>query len=56
MTRGLAVVAPMTPGQLGRLQALWRAWTGRLALPAETDRKLRHYYVQLFPAGGRRGN
>ena len=48
MARGLAIVAPLTPAQLGRLQARWRAWTVRLTLPPDADQKLRHYFVQLF--------
>jgi hypothetical protein len=42
---------PLTPAQLRRLQTVWHAWTGVLELPREKDRRLRHYYVQLFSGG-----
>lgn len=42
---------PMTPAQLRRLQALWHRWAGALGLGRESDRKLRHYYVELFTQG-----
>jgi hypothetical protein len=41
----------ISPAQLRRLQALWRRWTSSLALSPEADRRLRHYYVQLFSGG-----
>ena len=43
---------PMLPQQLRRLHALWHEWAGRLKLPPERDRALRHYYVGLFAGGG----
>ncbi len=41
----------ISPAQLRRLQALWRRWTSNLVLSPEADRRLRHYYVQLFSGG-----
>jgi hypothetical protein len=42
---------PLSAAQRRKLHALWRAWTGVLQLPADTDRALRHYYVWLFSGG-----
>jgi len=41
----------MTPAQLRLLQALWNRWAGALDLDRESDRRLRHYYVELFTGG-----
>ena len=43
--------APISPAQVQRLQALWHHWTARLGLEPEADRRLRHYYVELFSGG-----
>ena len=37
--------------QLRRLHLLWHRWAGRLGLPRERDRKLRHYYIECFTCG-----
>ncbi len=43
--------APISPGQLRRLHGLWHQWRRHVALTPEADRRLRHYYVQLFSEG-----
>jgi hypothetical protein len=47
----LVLPVPITRGQLRRLQALWRRWTGSLLLARGADRELRHYYVEQFTQG-----
>lgn len=42
---------PISQAQLRRLQALWHGWTAGLRLGPEADRRLRHYYVELFSGG-----
>lgn len=42
---------PINRRQLRRVHGLWHRWAGRLGLPAESDRRLRHYYVELFTGG-----
>jgi hypothetical protein len=42
---------PISKAQLRRLQALWQRWTASLQLAPESDRRLRHYYVELFSGG-----
>jgi hypothetical protein len=42
---------PLSPGQLRRLEMLWRRWAGVLALKRDADQRLRHYYVELFSNG-----
>ena len=42
---------PMNRNQLKRLHGLWHRWAGRLALPRDADRELRHYYVERFTGG-----
>lgn len=42
---------PMSRNQLKRLHGLWHRWAGRLALPRDADRELRHYYVERFTGG-----
>ncbi len=42
---------PISQAQLRRLQALWHVWTASLRLAPEFDRRLRHYYVELFSGG-----
>lgn len=42
---------PINRKQLRRLHGLWHRWAGRLGLPREADRRLRHYYVELFTSG-----
>ena len=42
---------PINRKQLRRLHGLWHRWAGRLALSREADRRLRHYYVELFTGG-----
>jgi hypothetical protein len=37
--------------QLRRLQVLWRRWSGSLGLLPESDRRLRHYYIQILTQG-----
>lgn len=44
-------VHPMNRNQLRRLHSLWHRWAGRLALPCDADRELRHYYVERFTGG-----
>lgn len=51
MTRSLKLAPPIRRAQLRRLQALWHDWTERLGLAPETDRRLRHYYVELLSEG-----
>jgi hypothetical protein len=43
--------APIGAGQLRRLHALWHQWGRHVALTPEADRRLRHYYVQIFSEG-----
>jgi len=47
----LVLPVPISRGQLRRLQALWRRWTGHLQLARGADRELRHYYVARFTQG-----
>lgn len=42
---------PINRKQLRRLHGLWHRWAGRLALSPEADRRLRHYYIQVFTDG-----
>jgi hypothetical protein len=42
---------PINRNQLRRLHGLWHRWAGRLALPRDADRNLRHYYVECFTDG-----
>jgi|GEM_PF-1664167 len=42
---------PISRAQLRRLQALWHLWTANLQLAPVADRRLRHYYVELFSRG-----
>lgn len=42
---------PVNRKQLRRLHGLWHRWAGRLALSPEADRRLRHYYVEVFTSG-----
>jgi hypothetical protein len=42
---------PINRKQLRRLHGLWHRWAGRLALSPEADRRLRHYYVEVFTSG-----
>ncbi len=42
---------PISRAQLRRLQALWHLWTASLRLAPAADRRLRHYYVELFSRG-----
>ena len=42
---------PINRKQLRRLHGLWHRWAGRLRLAREADRRLRHYYVELFTGG-----
>ena len=51
MQLGFSPNQPINPKQLRRLHGLWHRWAGRLALPVEADRRLRHYYVGLFSSG-----
>lgn len=37
--------------QLRQLHGLWHRWAGELRLSREADRRLRHYYVELFTGG-----
>ena len=53
MTPLLKPAPPINLAQVQRLQALWHHWTARLGLEPEADRRLRHYYVELFSGGGR---
>jgi hypothetical protein len=39
---------PISCKQLRRLHGLWHRWAGRFALSHEADRRLRHYYVEVF--------
>lgn len=48
---GAGKTAPIQTKQLRRLQALWRRWSGSLGLLPESDRRLRHYYIQLLTQG-----
>jgi hypothetical protein len=41
----------MNRKQLRRLHGLWHRWAGRLRLPPEADRTLRHYYIERFTSG-----
>lgn len=43
--------SPLTRNQLRRLHGLWHRWTSRLALSRDSDRALRHYYIERFTAG-----
>src|SRR2546426_355291 len=51
MTPLLKPAPPISLAQVQRLQALWHHWTARLGLEPEADRRLRHYYVELFSGG-----
>ena len=51
MANRLLFDAPITPGQLRRLHALWHQWRRHVMLTPESGRRLRHYYVQLFSEG-----
>jgi hypothetical protein len=42
---------PINRKQLRRLHGLWHRWAGRFVLSREADRRLRHYYVELFTGG-----
>lgn len=44
----LSFERPINRKQLRRLHGLWQRWAGRLALSREANRRLRHYYVELF--------
>jgi hypothetical protein len=37
--------------QVRQLQALWHRWSGNLGLGPKADRRLRHYYIQVFSQG-----
>lgn len=47
----LSPYKPINRKQLRRLHGLWHRWSGRLRLPREADRRLRHYYIELFTDG-----
>ena len=51
MTAASNPTQPLRPGQLRRLEMAWRRWAGVLELGREADRRLRHYYVELFSEG-----
>ncbi len=42
---------PINRKQLRRLHGLWHRWAGLLALSRQADRRLRHYYVEVFTNG-----
>lgn len=51
MKFALSPTRPINRKQLRRLHGLWHRWAGRLGLPREADRRLRHYYVEILSSG-----